>query len=149
MQILYVCCGDNTEFSNSNQSESWLKVFHKMKDYLLVSICDPDLCEQGIEILHNFLTADSLKFQIYEDCREIFSKSLELLYSGESDHCKTKFKEYMLTRVISRPRSGDGTPTSDNSLRKFYKGLIQKFSEEQNSLFSSSNISDIMPMLNN
>ena len=37
-----------------------------MKDYLLVSICDPDLCEQGLLILHNFLTADTLKFQVYE-----------------------------------------------------------------------------------
>lgn len=37
-----------------------------MKDYILVSICDPDLCEQGIHILHNFLTIESLKFQIYE-----------------------------------------------------------------------------------
>lgn len=37
-----------------------------MKDYLLVSICDPELCEQGLVILHNFLTADALKFQVFE-----------------------------------------------------------------------------------
>lgn len=63
MQILQVCCGDSTEFiGGSHQNESWLKVYQKMKDYLLVSICDPDLCEAGLQILHNFLTADTLKF---------------------------------------------------------------------------------------
>jgi hypothetical protein len=62
MQILHVCCADPTEFHHSHQAESWFKVFQKMKDYLLVSICDPELCEQGITILHNFLTADALRF---------------------------------------------------------------------------------------
>ena len=95
-----------------------------MKDYLLVSICDPDLCEQGLAILHNFLTADSIKFQVYEDSREIYSKSLELLYQGESSLCKDKFLEYMNTRVLNRVGSGDATPSGDNSLRKFYKGLL-------------------------
>lgn len=95
-----------------------------MKDYLLVSICDPDLCEQGTQILHNFLTADAMKFQIYEECKDIFSKSLELLYSGESEHCKTKFREYLYSRVLQKTTSGDATPSSDNSLKKFYKGLL-------------------------
>ena len=66
MQVLYVCCADPTEFQSSHQAESWFKVFQKMKDYLLVSICDPELCDQGLFILHNFLTADTLKFQIYD-----------------------------------------------------------------------------------
>ena len=66
MQVLYVCCADPTEYQSSHQAESWLKVFQKMKDYLLVSICDPELCDQGLFILHNFLTADTLKFQIYD-----------------------------------------------------------------------------------
>ncbi len=57
-----------------------MKVFQKMKDYLLVSICDPELCEQGLLVLHNFLTADSIKYQVYDDCRDIYCKSLELLY---------------------------------------------------------------------
>jgi hypothetical protein len=45
MQVLNVCCSDPSEFMNSHQAESWFKVFQKMKDYLLVSICDADLCE--------------------------------------------------------------------------------------------------------
>ncbi len=62
MQILIVCCGDNSEFGNSHYNESWLRVFQKMKDYILVSICDPDICENGLAILHNFLTVDTFKF---------------------------------------------------------------------------------------
>jgi hypothetical protein len=114
-----------------------------MKDYLLVSICDPELCEQGLAVLHNFLTADSIKYQVYDDCRDIYCKSLELLYQGESDHCKTKYKEYIMTRVVNRVNQGDGTPSSDNQLRKFYKTLLQKFNDEQPSLFASSNIHDV------
>lgn len=66
MQLLSVCCGDSTDFLNIQQNDAWFKVFQKLKDYLLVSICDPDLCEQALNILHNFLTVDQLKFQIYE-----------------------------------------------------------------------------------
>jgi len=62
MQVLFVCCGDPSEYTSSHLGESWLKVFQKLKDYLLVSICDPELCEQGLAILHNFLTADTIKF---------------------------------------------------------------------------------------
>ena len=97
-------------------------------------------------ILHNFLTADSLRYQVYEDCKEIFSKSLELLYNGESDHCKAKFKDYLMARVVKGiVGSGDATPSSgDNSLRKFFKALLQKFNEDQPSLFQSSNIRDMI-----
>lgn len=62
MDILYLCCGDSSEFTNTIYNESWFKVFQKMKEYLLVSICDYELCEYSLRILHNFLTADSLKF---------------------------------------------------------------------------------------
>jgi len=149
MQILHVCCGDSSEFQSTHQGESWLKVFQKMKDYLLVSICDPELCEQGLLVLHNFLTADSIKYQVYDDCRDIYCKSLELLYQGDSQHCKQQFREYLLNRVVNKLAQGDNTPSSDNQLRKFYKGLLQKFNDEQPSLFASSNIHDLPQMLIN
>jgi hypothetical protein len=69
---------------------------------------------------------------------------LELLYQGDSEVCKEKYKDYLLTRVIRPPGHGDGTPTSsDNTLRKYYKGLLQKFSEDSPSLFASSNLTTI------
>ena len=78
--MLVVCAGDPSDFVNSHQNESWLKVWQKVKDYVMISICDPDICQQGLTVLHNFLTCDSLKFQIYEESREIYIKSLQLLY---------------------------------------------------------------------
>lgn len=115
-----------------------------MKDYLLVSICDQELCSQGLAILHNFLTADALKFQVYEESRDIFLKSLELLYQGDSNHCKTKFKEYIMTKVLGRNIGDAATASIDNSLKKFFKGIIQKFSEEQSVLYQQSNITDVL-----
>ena len=51
-------------------------------------------------------------------------------------------------RVLSRAvGSGDATPQSDNSLKKFYKGLLQKFSEEQPTLWAGSNITDPVALL--
>lgn len=60
--------------------EAWLKVYQKMKNYLLVSICDQVICHSSLSILHNFLTADQLKYNIYNETKEVFVKSLELLY---------------------------------------------------------------------
>lgn len=61
MQIFMVCAGQQkskAQMENANTIDSWLRVFQKFKDYLLVSICDPELCEDSLVILHNFLTAD-------------------------------------------------------------------------------------------
>jgi hypothetical protein len=93
-----VCCGASDSkacMENTQTIDSWLKVFQKLKDYLLVSVCDPELCEDSLAILHNFLTADQLKYQVYEETRDIFVKSLELLYTGESDFCRDTFRTYI------------------------------------------------------
>lgn len=103
--------------------ESWLKVFSKLKNYLLVSICDQEICADSLNILHNFLTADSLKYQIYAEIKDVFVKSLELLYKGEAEPCKELFREYLLNQVVPR------TQDTDNALKKFYKSILVKMQE--------------------
>jgi len=62
---------------------------------LLVSICDSEICADSIVILHNFLTADQLKYSVYNETKDLFVKSLELLYNGESEACKENFRSYL------------------------------------------------------
>lgn len=119
MQVFMVCCGNRSHLQVSGLSESWLKVFQKLKDYLLVSICDPEICQDSLVILHNFLTADGLKYSIFTETKEVFVKSLELLYRGEMDSCKALFREYLLGEVVNR------TEDADNSLKKFFKSVLQ------------------------
>ena len=69
-------------------------------------------------------------------------KSLELLYSGEIEQCKDKFKEYLEENVLKR------TDENDNSLKKFFKNLIQRFSEEYTTVFNESNLTDIIQRFN-
>jgi hypothetical protein len=113
------------------------------KDYLLVSICDPELCEDSLVILHNFLTADQLKMYIQDETKDIFVKSLKLMYDGEnvSDFCKDTFRFYLEEKVITR------TEDTDNALKKFFKSVLVKFNEEHSAVFSSSNISGILEQL--
>ena len=96
MQIFNICCGNKSELEVTAVMESWLKVFSKLKNYLLVSICDPDICGESLKILHNFLTADSLKYHIYAEIKDVFVKSLELLYKGDAEPCKEMFLQYLL-----------------------------------------------------
>ena len=141
MQVFMICCGNKSHLQVSGLSESWLKVFQKLKDYLLVSICDPEICQDSLVILHNFLTADGLKYSIYTETKEVFVKSLELLYRGEMDNCKELFREYLVGEVVNR------TEDADNSLKKFFKGVLQKLEEQYSDVFGVSNLVDIMPML--
>jgi hypothetical protein len=39
MQLITVCAGPQAQL-NPTMTDAWLKVYHKLKDYLLVSICD-------------------------------------------------------------------------------------------------------------
>jgi len=73
-----------------------------MKEYLLVSICDSEICIDSTHVLHNFLTAENLKYPVYNETKELFVKSLELLYCGESDVCKDNFRQYLLEKVVAR-----------------------------------------------
>jgi hypothetical protein len=72
-----------------------MRVFQKLKDYLLVSICDQDLCEQSIDVLHNFLTNDHIRYQVQDETRDLMVKSVQLLYNGDNEFCKDTFKEYL------------------------------------------------------
>lgn len=91
MQLINVCAGPSAQL-NSMMSDSWLKVYSKLKDYLLVSICDQELCQDAIGVLHNFLTHDQMKYQVQDETRDLMVKSIELLSNGESDFCKDHFK---------------------------------------------------------
>ena len=64
MQIFMLACGKNPDktINVSQNSEQWFRFFQKVKDFLLVSICDEELVEDALVILHNFLTSPTMKF---------------------------------------------------------------------------------------
>lgn len=122
-----------------SNADNWLKIFSKFKDYLLVSICDPDLVSEALVIFHNFLTSPAVKHQVYEECRE--NELISILYEGNSAECQDKFRQYLLDNVVNR------TEDTDNALKKFFKNMLQRFNEKHNELYLSSNIQDIMEKL--
>jgi hypothetical protein len=142
MQIFMLCCGkDPTTINQSHNADSWFKVFQKFKDFLLVSICDEELVNDALVILHNFLTSPSLKFQVYDECRDSLQKSIELLYDGNSTECKARFREYLQAKVVNR------TEDTDNALKKFFRNIIHKMSQEHSEIYLVSNITDILDKL--
>lgn len=143
MQIFAFCCNKNPEktLNSTANADNWFKVFSKFKDFLLVSICDDDLVADALEILHNFLTSPALKFLVYEDSKDSLMKSIELLYDGNTDFCKEQFKDYLDTQVVTR------TEDTDNALKKFFKGILQKFSEEHSETYLCSNITHVLEKL--
>lgn len=60
-----------------------------------MSICDCDLVNEALDVLHNFLTDDHLKYQVQDETATLMVKSIELLYNGESEDCKERFKAYL------------------------------------------------------
>ena len=143
MQIFMLCCGKNTDqtLNQTLYADNWFKIFSKFKDFLLVSICDDELVGDALLILHNFLTSPALKFLVYEECKDSLLKSVELLYDGNSDACKECFKEYLDTKVVLR------TEDTDNALKKFFKNILQKFSEDHSEAYLSSNITHVKDQL--
>lgn len=143
MQIFNLCCGkdpDNTINVTAN-ADNWSKFFAKFKDFLLVSICAEDLVDEAIEILHNFLISPSLKSFVYEECRGSLLRSIELLYDGTSEVCQQNFRDYLLNKVVAR------TEDTDNALKKFFKSILQKFSEDYSELYLTGNLTDIIEKL--
>lgn len=137
MQLITVCAGPNADL-NGLMGESWMRVFTKLKDYLLVSICDQELCVDSLAVLQNFLTHDQLKYQVQDETRDLMVKSIELLCNGDSDFCKDKFKDYLETTVLK---------SDDSALKKFFKGVLQRVCEEHSAAYSSSNLVDIKEKL--
>ena len=87
MQIFSYCLAREPQshsLRHALHAESWLKIFQKLKDYLLVSICDDELVEDALVIFHNFLTSSTLKFTVYEECKD--SALIDLLFGNLSDN---------------------------------------------------------------
>lgn len=143
MQIFTICCGKDPDstINVTVNSDNWTKFFQKFKDFLLVSICADDLVDEALDILHNFLTSPTLKFMVYDECRGSLLRSIDLLYDGTSEVCQQKFRQYLLQKVVAR------TEDTDNALKKFFKAILQKFSEEYSELYLSSNLTDIISKL--
>jgi hypothetical protein len=124
MEIFMICVGHdpNSTINQSHMTEQWFKFFQKFKDFLLIAICDEELVDSALVIMHNFMTSPSLKFMVYDDCRQSFQKSIELLFDQNSKICQEKFKEYMVNKVVKR------TEDTDNALKKFFKAILAKSS---------------------
>jgi len=138
MQLITVCAGPDVKL-NGLMGDAWMRVYQKLKDYLLVSICDQELCVDSIGVLNNFLTHDQFKYQVQDETRDLMVKTIELLYNGDSDFCKDKFREFIETQVLHND--------SDVSLRKFFKNVLQKVSEDHPTVYASSNLTEIKEKL--
>ena len=68
-------------------------------------------------------------------------KSIQLLYNGDNEFCKETFKEYLESSVLKANRESDG------ALRKFFKGVLQRFSEEYPTSSAQSKIIEIYDKL--
>lgn len=49
-----------------------------------------------------------------------------------------------MMRVLGKGIGDTNTAPIDNSLKKFFKVILQKFSEEQGALYQQSNITDVL-----
>lgn len=84
-----------------------------------------------------------MKYHIYAEIKDVFVKSLELLYKGDAEPCKELFRQYLIDSVISR------TQDTDNALKKFFKGVLTKMQENHSAEFGASNLVDIIEKLDN
>jgi hypothetical protein len=82
-----------------------------------------------------------LKYNIYNETKDVFVKSLELLYQGESDVCKEAIRDYLVNEVVPR------TVDTDNALKKFFRSVLLKYQEVNSVSFASSNLVDVLEML--
>lgn len=77
MEVLHLCTNGPL---GGMQAESWFKVFARLKEYLFVAICDPELYEDSLELLSRFFTAEQLRLHVFEEAKEIFPKTLQILF---------------------------------------------------------------------
>ena len=74
MEVFMLCTGSDpaNTINQAHRVDQWFKFFQKFKDFLLISICDEELVDNALVIMHNFMTSPNLKFQVYEDCKMSF-----------------------------------------------------------------------------
>lgn len=108
---------------------------------MLVAICHPGLASDSLVMLHNFFTVDVLRHLVYEEAKEVYLKSLELLFMGDSEECKDIYKQYLKEKVIER------TEDPDNSLKKYYKSLLLKFKEDSPEAYGKGGLDEIIEQL--
>lgn len=107
IQILHACIISVTgsiqsksidELSNETPLDSWIDLFHNLKAYIYLSICDGNSSLSAISILSSFIFASKLRDEIFKD--PLFISTLRLLYNVQEGYNDCQYIMNMFLRDI-------------------------------------------------
>eukprot|EP01022_Parablepharisma_sp_SALTPOND_P007916 TRINITY_DN1342_c0_g1_i1.p1 TRINITY_DN1342_c0_g1~~TRINITY_DN1342_c0_g1_i1.p1 ORF type:complete len:955 (+),score=104.92 TRINITY_DN1342_c0_g1_i1:4363-7227(+) len=83
------------EFS-LEEIDEWLNIFQNLKRYFFIALCDRELCYASIQILKKFFCHPKMQAFVLENTKEVFVKTLTLLYNPDRDQeCRDRNKEFL------------------------------------------------------
>ena len=109
-------------------------MFSRLKDYLFVAICDQENCEASLDILSKLFSTDLFKFNLFQEAKDIFSRTLHLLYETGTDGCKDAFKKFIENAI-----SGE-----DSAFKNFIRDCVKVFKDENPNEFEQSGLREMV-----
>lgn len=120
---IFNCCISKTV--TPSELDSWVRVYRQMRDYLFVSLADPELNEKALLVIQKFLTISSVMETLLEESEKVLKSTLLLLHNKENavdEKCKTTLLEYI--KNIDEK--------NNRSLKEFYISGIRALKESKN-----------------
>jgi len=120
------------EFSLEGIDE-WLNIFQNLKRYFFIALCDRELCFASIQILKKFFCHPKMQAFVLENTKEVFVKTLTLLYNPDRDQeCRDRNKEFL--------EFLHDFDENNNSLRDFVYTIIKSFASISKKAYETSNL---------
>ena len=122
---------------DEDEIEKWLEIFSALKRYFFVSLCDRDFSTNTIEILKKFFCHPSMQLRMIDECRDIFIRTLTLLYQPDCEQeCMDNMRDFL--EFLHE------CDESSYELKSFVYEVIKYFAEQKKKAYQLSNLIDLM-----
>ena len=113
--------------------DEWLKIFQNLKRYFFIALCDRELCFASIQILKKFFCHPKMQAFVLENTKEVFVKTLTLLYNPDRDQeCRERNREFLeFLHDFDEANVG---------LREFVYTIVKSFASIARKAYETSNL---------
>ncbi len=116
-----------------HEIEEWLTIFQNLKRYFFIALCDRELCFASIQILKKFFCHAKMQAFVLENTKEVFVKTLTLLYNPDRDQeCRERNKDFL--------EFLHDFDENNVALRDFVYTIIKSFASVSRKAYEESNL---------
>ncbi|KAL4471200.1 hypothetical protein ABPG72_007567 [Tetrahymena utriculariae] len=115
-------------------SETWISIFNKLKNYIFLALLEREMCSLASEIIKRIFLFQAIQLRVMQDSKALFLRLIDLTYDPDTDQ---QCQENLLDLFEFLNSQGQ-------QFKNYNYNIIKQFSEQQKDKFLRSNLVEFM-----